>query len=129
MSVYIFIYVYVPIPCNFFLGPLLALRSTDQFKAFPWSTPLPPPPPPPFPHIEGGREAREEGFFLQMFICLVVMVVKKKYSCYYPHRLRDSLSPVCVIFLVLISQGPNIFMSQNLNNASTFLEHLYFLNI
>ena len=44
-----FFYLYIPFPCNFFRGLLLALRSHDKFQASHWSTPRRPPPRTPHP--------------------------------------------------------------------------------
>ena len=90
----------VPFSCNLFWGLSLVLRSHDQFEASDWSTLLPyllsRPTPPLHP---------APIFFSFFFLWFVWEInngkkinLKLYRSYYYPHRSRDSLSPVCGIF-------------------------------
>ena len=99
----------VPLSCDFFRGLSLVLRSHDQFKASNWSTLLQyhkknknknDPSPPPFLLFfsvkapwRRQRQWRQGGINKES--------LKASWQlCYYPHRSRDALSPVCWIFFL-----------------------------
>ena len=75
-----------PLPMQLILGLSLALRSHDQLKGG-----------------GGGRVKKNAFFFFEKKSSFAGSAggKSKKYHCYYPHGLKDSLSPACSNFKIL----------------------------
>ena len=124
----------VPLPCNFFWGLSLVLRSHDHFEASHRSTLIPsdlkllP--------IKGVKSARKYIFFFFSEFCLSSTI--SLYLWFYPHRSRDAWSPVCMTFLVwsISAERENsgkvltskLFLVGGGGISKKFLAYFYFIN-